>query len=220
MDSDVKGGVMKVKSGRLALCFLVSALLLGAAAPQAQAGLLVESAEDCGSQILERPFKRWLDYANYTLAPNGTLESGSARWSLSGATVVSGNEPFYVHGAGESRSLSLPPGSSATTAPMCVGLEHPTLRFFARSSGSLTSSLLSSLKVEVLFEDNAGNVLSLPIGVVKAPTSWQPSLPMPVLANLLPLLPGEYTPVSFRFTPLGGASWRIDDVYVDPQRRS
>jgi hypothetical protein len=33
--------------------------------------------------------------------------------------------------------------------------------------------------------------------------------------NLLPLLPGNYTPVEFRFTPQGG-SWQLDDVYVDP----
>jgi hypothetical protein len=42
---------------------------------------------------------------------------------------------------------------------------------------------------------------------------------MPVIANLLPLLPGELTPVRFRFTPVGlGAAWQIDDVYVDPFR--
>jgi hypothetical protein len=39
-----------------------------------------------------------------------------------------------------------------------------------------------------------------------------------VLASLLPLLPGQRTPVRFRFTPVGGASWQIDDVYVDPWR--
>ena len=38
---------------------------------------------------------------------------------------------------------------------------------------------------------------------------------MLVIANLLPLLPGETTPVAFRFTAQG-ADWSIDDVYVDP----
>jgi hypothetical protein len=47
---------------------------------------------------------------------------------------------------------------------------------------------------------------------------WQPTLPFPVLASLLPLLPGEMTPVQFRFTPVGGGTWQIDDVYVDPWR--
>jgi hypothetical protein len=40
---------------------------------------------------------------------------------------------------------------------------------------------------------------------------------MPVIANLLPLLPGSRTAVAFRFTPYGdGGDWTIDDVYVDP----
>jgi hypothetical protein len=40
---------------------------------------------------------------------------------------------------------------------------------------------------------------------------------MPILANLLAVLPGGRTPVAFRFTPGGaGSEWMIDDVYVDP----
>jgi hypothetical protein len=38
---------------------------------------------------------------------------------------------------------------------------------------------------------------------------------MVVLASLLPLLPGDHTPVRFRVTAQGG-SWQIDDFYVDP----
>jgi hypothetical protein len=41
---------------------------------------------------------------------------------------------------------------------------------------------------------------------------------MPIVANLLPLLPGSKTPVSFRLTALSG-SWTIDDFYVDPFTR-
>jgi hypothetical protein len=62
-------------------------------------------------------------------------------------------------------------------------------------------------------------VAELPIGTVLPNTQWQPSLPLPIVANLLPLLPGDMTPVQFRFTPVGSASWSIDDVYVDPWAR-
>ena len=75
------------------------------------------------------------------------------------------------------------------------------MRFFARRTSGW---LLDSLKVEVLFEGAGGQVNSLPIGLVLAGGSWQPTLPFPVLASLLPLLPGEQTPVAFRFTPVGG----------------
>ena len=56
---------------------------------------------------------------------------------------------------------------------------------------------------------------SLPIGAVVSGDDWSPTLPMPILANLLALPPGGQTPVAFRFTAQGG-DWRIDDVYVDP----
>jgi hypothetical protein len=169
----------------------------------------------CSGQVFERPFLRWADPMNYVLAPAGTLESSTSQWSLTGAAkVVAGNEPFYVHAPKEAFSLSLPAASSATTRAMCVGLDHPTLRFFARNQGATTSAL----RVDVLFEDATGAVRTLTIGTVSGTaTSWQPSVPMPIVANLLPLLPGQLTTVSFRFTPAGGA-WTIDDVYVDPRR--
>jgi hypothetical protein len=39
---------------------------------------------------------------------------------------------------------------------------------------------------------------------------------MPIVVNLLPLLPGDHTAVAFRFSTAG--NWQIDDVYVDPYR--
>lgn len=187
-----------------------------AAAP-AQAGVLVADAPSCEQQVLENPFMRWLDPAAYTLVSDGTLESGAAGWTLAGgAAVVEGNESYQVHGAEETHSLLLSPGSSATTPVICVGIEHPTLRHFVqRTSGSS----LSTLRVEVLFEDSAGHARSLTIGRLSGSGSWQPTPVMVIGASLLPLLPGERTPVAFRFTPEGAADWRIDDVYVDPYGR-
>jgi hypothetical protein len=178
----------------------------------ANAGILVSSAGDCAAQSLGQTFLPWADVANYTLHPGGDFESGSA-WALSGgAAVVSGNEPFYVGSAGDSSSLSLPAGASATSGSICVGIEHPDIRFFARSSNPL-----ATLQVQVLYEDGAGNAQSAPIGVVNAGGSWAPSAPLPIVVNLLPLLPGQRTAVAFRFTASGGA-FQIDDVYVDPYR--
>jgi hypothetical protein len=183
-------------------------------APPAQAEPLVASAPDCNSPTLERPFLPWLDAANYVLVPNGILES-RRNWTLAGdAAIVPGNETYYVHGVQETRSLALPSDSSATTAPVCVGLEHPTLRFFARNDGSA----LSTLDVEVRFEDAAGNVRSLLIATLLGQPRWQPTPPLLVVANLLPLLPGKRTAVEFRFKPRGRGDWRIDDVYLDPWR--
>lgn len=206
---------MKSTRAWKAQLILLSILLaLAAGAPSADAGVLVQSAKNCSSAAVEQPFSRWGDHAGYTLVPGGSFESGAPGWSLNRASVVAGNEPFYVHNAGESHSLSIPAGGSATSPTVCVGLDKPTTRFFAKSSGGL----LNTLAVQVQFETSLGLVLTLPIGVV-TPGKWSPTPPIAVIANLLPLLPGSQTPVRFRFTPVGTASWQIDDVYVDPRRR-
>jgi hypothetical protein len=205
----------KLLAGLLATAALLFTILL---APSARAGVLVESAPDCEAQSLTNPFTPWLDYMHYQEAPDGGFESGANGWDLSGnAVTVAGNESHYVRSEDDSRSLALPPGSSATSPTVCVGLEHPTLRFFSKKVSG--SNLLSAMSVEVITETQLGLTLALPIGVVTPTSGWQPTLPMPVVANLLPLLPGEHTPVRFRFTPVLG-SWQIDDVFVDPRRNS
>jgi hypothetical protein len=173
----------------------------------AQAGPLVASAPDCAAQTLSQPFLPFADPMQYTLLPGGTFENGN-RWS--GGSVVAGNEPWNVTGPNDHKSLSLGDGSSTTSGSICVGLDHPDVRFFAAASDPR-----ATLKVEVLFEDAFGHVLSAPIGSVAGSAGWSPTLPMPIGVNLLPLLPGNYTAVAFRFTANGG-DWTIDDVYVDP----
>lgn len=200
----------------LALGATLALALVALIAPAAaQAGPLVASAPDCEGQDLTQPFLPWVDPAHYQFVPDGGFEDGASGWAVGGGpTVVAGNESYYVHDGGDSNSLSVPAGGSATSPTVCVGIEHPTLRFFAKKA----SGLLASMTVEVLFEDAAGNVLSAPIGTVAGTASWQPTLPMAVVANLLPLLPGEHTPVQFRFTTLTGGV-QIDDTYVDPYQK-
>jgi hypothetical protein len=193
----------------------VAALAVALAAPAKAAGT-EELVGSCPSYAYEQPFARWLDFASYVLAPNGGLESGASDWILAGgASIAPENESFYVHGARDSRSLALPSGASATTSSMCVDATSPDLRFFVRRSGSL----LSTLKVEVLYTDVLGQPRALTVAVLTGGSSWQPTPPVAFLANLtlLPLVTNGTTDVAFRFTPLGSSSeWRIDDVYVDP----
>jgi len=194
---------------------VVAALAIALPAPAGAAGEGVLGT--CAASAYEQPFAPWLDFASYELAPNGGLESGPDGWSLDGgAAVAAGNESFYVGDAGDTSSLSLPSGSAATTSSMCVDATSPDLRLFVRNSGSL----LSTLKVEALYTDVLGQPRALTVALLAAGSTWQPTLPIPVLANLLgapPLVTDGTTSVAFRFTPLGSRSgWRIDDVYVDP----
>jgi hypothetical protein len=172
-------------------------------------------AAGCPDQPLARTFQPWLDPAWYQAAPDGGLEAGAEGWTLGGgAAVVAGNEPFFVGDSGDARSLSLPAGASATTPDVCIGVEHPTLRFFARNTGSVTSTL----GVSVVFRDVLGLKHTLPVGVVVADDEWAPTPVVPVVVNLLSLLGDQ--DVAFRFTALDNrGEWTIDDVYVDPYKK-
>ena len=207
-------GVMR---NRLRILFIATALAvvaLAMSASSASAGLLVKSAPDCTPKPTTQPFLPWGDATPYNLAPGGAFEASGPAWTLrGGASTVSGNEPWKVAGAGHTRSLRLPPGASATSPTICVGLEHPSIRFFAKNN----RALLSTLSVEVITETSLGLTVAVPIGVVLPSGQWKPSPQFLVVANLLPLLPGEHTPVQFRVTSVGLGTWSVDDFYVDPR---
>jgi hypothetical protein len=187
-----------------------------AALPATAGAVLVKPAPSCAPQPITKAFAKWGDARNYVLAPGGSFEDGAPGWQLNGASIVSGNESFYVGGRSHSKALRLDGGETATSPEICVGLEHPTIRLFSRNN----RLLLSALSVEVIVHTSLGLKLPVPIGVVLPHNPWKPTPSYLVVANLLPLLPGHYTPVAFRFRAIGGGSWWIDDFYVDPNRRS
>jgi hypothetical protein len=202
---------------RLALAAITAMAMTGALAAPASAGILTASASDCGDETLTQPFAQFGDRANYKVVRNGSFENGTDGWTLTGrAKVVAGNEPWKVGGSNHGRSLVLPAGSSAISPVSCVGLAEPTLRFFAKKNRAPLLGV-STLAVSVYVKTSLGLVVPVPVGVVLGNGQWKPTPPMLIVANLLPLLPGDRTPVAFQFTPLLG-DWQIDDVYVDPRK--
>jgi hypothetical protein len=203
------------RGSMLALAVLTAsvAALAGTASP-AQAGLGVS----CPDPTL-RAFAAWNDFANYAYVPNGGFEAGASGWSLSrGARVVAGNSSLFAHGAGERYSLSLPPGSSATSPPMCISLLSSKMRFFAANLGSPSSRL----RVQVIYGGGVGGLLSLVTktlgisdrGSITAGPSWGPSPEIGMLSGTLPLLTRS---VQFRFVAADASgAWLVDDVYLDP----
>jgi hypothetical protein len=199
---------------RIPLVVAICALALAGPATSATLGSVLNP---CG-QTLTQPFLPWLDPAYYAFAPNGGFEAGLGGWSSSGsARVVAGNESYAVHGAGDSYSLALPAGSSATSPSICIGTLSPTARLFVRNTGSL----LSTLRVDVLYTTPLGIPSWAPVGLVTGSASWKPTLPLPLLANVtgLPLLTSGSSQIKLRFTTQGlGGSWQLDDLYVDPYK--
>jgi hypothetical protein len=199
---------------RISLAGALCALVVAGPATPATLGQLLSP---CG-QTLSQPFLPWLDPAYYAFAPNGGFEAGLGGWSSSGsARVVAGNESYAAHAAGDGYSLALPTGASATSPSICIGTLSPTARLFVRNTGSP----LSVLRVDVLYTTALGIRSSALVGLVTGSSSWQPTLPLPLLANLtgLPVLSAGSTQIALRFTPLGlGSSWQLDDLYVDPYK--
>jgi len=159
------------------------------------------------------------DGAFYAAAPDSGFENNAAGWTLTGgARVVTGNEPAMIGGAGQTHSLSLPAGSSATSPPMCIGLLSSKMRLFVQNTGAAGSNM----RVQVIYNGGVGALLGglgITLRISDQATfagtkTWQPSAQYLMLGGVLPLLTQS---VQFRFTPLStGGNWRIDDVYLDP----
>ncbi len=196
----------------LGVALSLAALAVGAAPAQAADP---SPSTRCVAPALKQAFLPFGDTATYTLSPGGDFESGARDWTLTGgARVVAGNEPFFLGRSTDRSSLSMPVGSSVTSAPICVGVNYPFSRMVARASAAN-----STLLVEVRYLDAAGTVRSQPVGQIAAGTSWAPTRRF---ANAIGLTSGGGTsgmkPISYRFTALSG-TWQIDDLYVDPWAR-
>ena len=156
-------------------------------------------------------FAPWQDFADYFLAPEGDIEDGASSWLLDGgAGAVEGDEPF-AGAPGDHHALHLPAGSSATTAPLCIGAEHRTMRFFG------TSATSGTLLVEALYTKRDGKPKSVTLGAVDGTGDWAPSDVLPMRVND-EAGDDNAMSVALRFSARGSAPWQIDDVYVDPYR--
>jgi hypothetical protein len=161
------------------------------------------SLNACNLSALGRPFVRWLDFADYELAPGGDFESST--WTLTGgAKLVAGSEPYAATGTLGSSSLSLPAGSSAQSPPTCVDAAYPSIRLFIAGRGSVAVNVVDG-------------GLVIPAGVAVAGGDWSPSPVMLTSSAVLGALSGGTAKVSVTFTGLSGDP-QIDDVFIDPWR--
>jgi hypothetical protein len=203
------------RTGRILFAIAVSAMALLAPAGTANAGLLSQSAGPCPSYPMSSVFSKWLDPMKYTLAPGGAFESASGLTFTGGAKIVAGNETSYVRATTDKNSVLIPRGGTVTTGAICVGIDKPTVRFFAKRP---SFALLPLLTVEGVYTTRSGATASLPlVGVPLAGNSWSLQLPFLSLGSVLEL--GDTTMMRFRIRAVSGA-WQVDDFYVDPMRRT
>lgn len=186
-------------------CLLLAALALVLALP-ARA-----SADGCPVQPTAQRFARWGDPGHYAAVPDSGFETGGM-WTLAGgATVVDGNEPYYIGSPTDTHSLSLPTGAWAASAPMCLWIGSPTLRLMVRNQGDPTARLA----VGAILTDALGVRRRVILAWLPGWDRWAPSPPIPLVVNTFAAFAPEQ--VSFVFAPADDRGrWTIDDVYVDP----
>jgi hypothetical protein len=170
----------------------------------------------CSATPTTKAFQAFGDSADYSLAPSGAFEAGSGGWSLSGASVIAGNESYKVHGSADAKSLAVAATGTAVSPVVCVDITRPTFRFFAKR----TSGTWGNLAVKLRWKDSSGHMNDTVVGTVGTGTSWEAS-PAMSLSSALPLWNLDQTAsVQLVFDPENyGGSWAIDDVYVDPYGR-
>lgn len=195
---------------RLALLgsVLTATAALAATTGTAQAGLIQGLVGGgCGTTL--PVFAPWGDFASYYLAPNGTFESGSANWTLTGgaSVVAPNNEPWYLAGRG-SHALQIPRGGSASI-DVCYGLTYPGVRFFVAGQGGN-----ATVHVRVVAHSLLGALSVLDGGTFTAGTGWAPSPKVSTLFSALAAPLGTKS-MQLQFTVESGSA-QIDDLFVDP----
>ena len=203
------------RTGKFAVALAIMALVGAFGAASGTAGTLGSSSPTCTlASDTTQPFLGWGDSNQYFLAPGGAMESDltAAGWQLSGgAGLAAGNEPWQVTSPADGSSLSLPPGSSAISAPVCVTTHDPYFRVFTQSQGSQTAQI----QVDAMFTGNNGQPMVKRVGYIAANGGWALSDPIKFVNAIQPGSDGLAS-LSFRFTVVGNATFSLDDLYIDP----
>lgn len=207
-------------SRALGLAVVASFTLAGNAWGQDPA-ITAGTSETCSDPTLEQPFSALGDSRDYVLAPGGDFADPAAPgWSLEGgAVVVSSTDPFELGAGGDSYSLSLPTGASATSPLMCVDLRFPTMRFL----GAQTALRDGDLDVEVLYpeaEDVHKRTWHKSTSLKsKSTDGWRVTKDIKLQPDLASKRAG-WRMVALRFSAEDDrGSWLVDDVYVDPRMK-
>jgi hypothetical protein len=170
-------------------------------------------AAQCPTQSAKQKFSKFGDSSDYFLVPGGSFEGTAAQvgWTLSGANLTPGNEPFHLNSATDDQSLEIGDGGSATSPAFCVDSTMPSFRFFVRQTAPG-----SDLKIQGVVQTPRGPLSLTLADLPDRPLSWWTPVQITVETNRIPK--GFSVAAAMRFVVPASGSWQVDDVYVDPYR--
>ena len=204
---------MPLTKHRLALAAAtVVAVILGPAA--AASASTTTTSSGCAISSVAQVFKQFGDSAEYTLAPDGAFQSGTAGWTIEGnAKLVADSEPYGI-GVSGGQALEMNPLSVAISPPLCVSSAQPTFRYLVKN-GSPIGNVTTGVDLLSAFSGALSNLFSW--ATVTTHMAWSAS-PANPLATVIPLLSNGSATVRLVFTDLTGTE-TIGDIYVDPWAR-
>jgi hypothetical protein len=170
------------------------------------------SASSCPTRSTTKPFTAWGDHNNYFVIPGGTFES-SPGWSYFGnVSVVNDQAPWKVNGSTHSKALNLPAYTTAMPPNMCIASNVDLIRFFYKDPGVSGARLL--VKIEAWNTAGTNGRVIREYRLSSGSSGWKlsPTLALPNNRDSK----GEQM-ITITITPVDkAATWRIDDVMLDP----
>ncbi len=193
------------KHGRKAAAAGLIATLATVAALAATGTAAAQST--CPAQTMKQAFSRFGDQNPYFFAANGGFESGTTGWAYGGgAVVVSGNESYYLNSRYDKRSMKLPANGWVRTGQICIDSTNQIVRLMVKGTSG-------QLKVDAKVV-SGGNIRTWSTQVdASSSTSWRPSQQIAFSQGANQFYGA--TTLELTFTGIG-ATWQIDDLYVDP----
>jgi hypothetical protein len=214
----MEGFLVRLKRSAL-LAFSVVGIVVAAAAPSAMAKaptgqIALTSTQACAVSASSPLFAAWGDENLYSPFAGGTFEVGTSGWSNDGgAGIVSGDDDHSLTTAG-THAMQIPGKATASSPTMCVDSTMPSMRFFIRrTSGSGNLTIIGTLG-----DDKHAVIATL--ATLTATTSWAPTPPIVFPTSLAALVGTGSLNVQFQFVSDPGTTFRIDDVAMDPYRRT
>ncbi|HZQ66192.1 MAG TPA: hypothetical protein VFA66_13305 [Gaiellaceae bacterium] len=213
---------MRLRSRSQLLCLAgvaaTLAIVSGASAAATPAGA-IDSGTCSTWPPLVQPFLPWADQNPYFLLQDSSFEAAVSGWTLTGgATVVAGNEPFFVTSRTDTHSLALPTTASSVTTPtVCVTSDSPSFRFFLRNNGNLGYTD-GQLAVYLNFTGASGKPQQVKIAALKgSKTNWALTPSISFIQYISTPLKSGAAQISFTIRPNDNhGNWQLDDFYVDP----
>jgi hypothetical protein len=202
---------------------LLAATPLGASAARPPVspdppGVAADPGPLCADQVFDQVFLDWNDLRSYTLAPNGSFESGLDGWTVSDGVEVRPHLNSFLLDPGTS-ALFMPANSVAISPPICVTSDYPAARLFGKT---LTSRNAAAMRVKVIYppSEEGDAPKAKPAGTLHRERYWNATRKFALSPGQIAKAAGPDGTAKIRLRfQTRDASWLLDDVFVDPRAR-